>query len=64
LGDFHWLEPLCTESSIAFENNGIAVVSNMGEPIGLPSGEILISTQEGLEAGGKLGTDQTAWIRL
>jgi alpha-glucosidase len=64
LGDFHWLEPLCTESSIAFENNGIAVVSNMGEPIDLPSGEILVSTQEGLEAGGKLGTDQTAWIRL
>lgn len=64
LGDFHWLEPLCTESSIAFENNGIAVVSNMGEPIDLPSGEMLVSTQEGLEAGGKLGTDQTAWIRL
>jgi alpha-glucosidase len=64
LGDFHWLEPLCTESSIAFENNGIAVVANMGEPIGLPSGEVLVSTEHGLEAGGELGTDQTAWIKL
>ena len=63
-GEFHWLEPLCTDSSIAFENSGIAVVSNLGEPISLPAGEVLVTTQTDLEAGGELGTDQTAWIRL
>mgnify|MGYP003564496948 FL=1 len=63
-GDFHWLEPLCTESALAFENSGVAVISNMGDPISLPSGEILVTTQKDLQAGGMLETDQTAWIRL
>ncbi len=63
-GELHWLEPLCSESSIAFENNGVLVISNMGEPINLPGGEILASTQQGLEPGGQLNTDQSAWIRL
>ena len=63
-GDFHWLEPICTDSSLAFENSGVAVISNMGDPISLPSGEILVTTQKDLQAGGMLETDQTAWIRL
>jgi len=63
-GELHWLEPLCSDSSIAFENNGVLVISNMGEPINLPSGEILASTQQGLEPRGQLNTDQSAWIRL
>ena len=40
------------------------MVSNLGEPISLPAGEVLVTTQTDLEAGGELGTDQTAWIRL
>jgi Glycosidases len=63
-GDFHWLEPLCTDSALAYENSGVAVISNMGDPISLPSGEILVTTQTNLQAGGMLETDQTAWIRL
>lgn len=63
-GDFHWLEPLCTESSLAFENSGVAVISNMGKPITIPSGEILVTTQEGLVEGGELTEDQTVWIKL
>ena len=63
-GQLHWLEPLCSDGSLAFENNGVLVISNMGEPINLPSGEILVSTQQGLEAGGQLETDQSAWIRI
>ena len=63
-GELHWLEPLCGDSSIAFENNGVLIISNLGEPMSLPSGEILVSTQTGLMASGQLETDQTAWIRL
>lgn len=63
-GDFHWLEPLCNDNAIAYENSGVAVISNLGEPMTIPDGEILVSTQSDLEAGGELGTDQTVWIRL
>jgi alpha-glucosidase len=64
-GDFAWATDLENENSLAYVNRGIAVIANFGsDPIVLPQGEVLVTSQTDLSAEGYLETDQTAWIRL
>ena len=64
-GDFRWAPEFENENSLAYVNQGVAVVANFGtDPVVLPKGEVLVSSQVDLSADGYLETDQTAWIRL
>jgi alpha-glucosidase len=63
LGSLEWVEKYCTESSLGYVNNGVLVITNFdGKPIDLPSGEVLVTSQVGLES--QLEHDQVAWIKL
>ena len=53
------------ESSLAYINNGVLVLSNFsGEPVVIPAGEILATTQHDIKVEGELEHDQTVWIKL
>jgi alpha-glucosidase len=63
LGTFDWVEDYCSDHSLGYQNNGILVIANFdGEPIQLPKGEVLVTSQVGLD--GVLEHDQVAWIKL
>jgi len=64
LGDLTWVDSYCTETSLGFRNGDVLVLANFnGEPIALPEGEVLVSSQTDLSAG-SLEHDQVAWIKL
>ncbi|MEY4451306.1 MAG: hypothetical protein RLZZ380_427 [Actinomycetota bacterium] len=64
-GDFRWAPEFENENSLAYVNQGVAVVANFGtDPVVLPKGEVLVTSQVDLSADGYLEQDQTAWIRL
>ena len=64
-GDFRWAPEFQNEDSLAYVNKGVAVIANFGtDPIVLPKGEVLVTSQVDLSAEGYLETDQTAWIKL
>ena len=64
-GNFRWAPEFENENSLAYVNKGIAVVANFGtDPVVLPKGEVLVTSQVDLSADGYLETDQTAWVRL
>ena len=48
------------ESTLAYVNNGILVLSNFaGDPVVIPACEILVTAQHGLTIEGELEHDQT-----
>jgi hypothetical protein len=56
---------LTNEHSLAFINSGVAVIANFGpEPVRLPAGEVLVTTQVDLTAEHQLEQDQVVWIKL
>jgi len=64
-GDFRWAPEFENEDSLAYVNKGIAVVANFGtNPVVLPKGEVLVTSQVDLSADGYLEQDQTAWVKL
>jgi alpha-glucosidase len=64
-GDFRWAPEFENENSLAYVNKGVAVVANFGtNPVVLPKGEVLVSSQVDLSADGYLEQDQTAWVKL
>jgi alpha-glucosidase len=64
-GEFRWAPECITESSLAYINNGILVLSNFnGDPVIIPTGEILATTQHDLTIEGELEHDHTVWIKL
>lgn len=64
-GTLQWQPQYCTDQSLGFVNNGVLVLSNFGgNPITLPAGELLVTTQHDLTIEGELEHDQTAWIKL
>ena len=64
-GNFRWAPEFENEGSLAYVNGKVAVIANFGtDPIVLPKGEILVTSQVDLSAEGYLETDQTAWIKL
>lgn len=63
-GDFAWSDDHSGDTSLGYVNSGILVLANFdGEDIPLPSGEILLSTQNDLNTG-LLEHDQVVWIKL
>lgn len=64
-GEFRWAPEHEGENSLAYVNNGVLVISNFnGDPIALPAGKLLVTTQHDLTIEGVLEHDQTAWIKL
>jgi alpha-glucosidase len=64
-GDFRWAPEFENENSLAYVNQGVAVVANFGsDPLVLPKGEVLVTSQVDLSADGYLEQDQTAWVKL
>jgi len=64
-GEFRWAPEYMDESSLAYINNGVLVLSNFsGEPAVIPAGEILATTQHDIKVEGELEHDQTVWIKL
>jgi alpha-glucosidase len=63
LGSLEWVEKYCNDSSLGYINSGILVIANFdGQPIELPAGEVLVTSQVGLTTA--LEHDQVAWIKL
>jgi alpha-glucosidase len=63
-GDFSWSSEHSDESSLGYLNSGVLVLANFnGADIAIPSGEILLSTQDDLSLG-MLEHDQVVWIKL
>ena len=64
-GEFRWAPEFQDENTLAYINNGVLVLSNFtGDPVVLPAGELLATTQHDLLIEGELEHDQTAWIKL
>lgn len=64
-GEFRWAPEYSSANSLAYVNNGVVVLSNFGpDLITIPSGEVIVSTQSSLPAGGQLEANQSAWIKL
>jgi alpha-glucosidase len=64
-GEFRWAPEYSSENALAYVNNGVLVISNFGpELITVPAGEVIVSTQSSLTAGGQLEANQSAWIQL
>jgi len=63
-GDFSWSSEHSGETSLGYVNSGILVLANFeGDSIAIPSGEVLLSTQDDLSSG-LLAHDQVVWIKL
>ncbi|MEY3561289.1 MAG: hypothetical protein RL068_441, partial [Actinomycetota bacterium] len=64
-GTLSWVEELSDETSLAYRNNDVLVITNFGpDAIALPKGELLVTTQHDLTIEGVLEHDQVAWIKL
>jgi alpha-glucosidase len=64
-GEFHWSPEHSSETTLGYVNNGVLVLSNFsGDPVALPTGEILVTTQHDLTVEGVLEHDQTVWIKI
>jgi alpha-glucosidase len=64
-GDFRFAPEHTTETSLAYLNNQVLVISNFGpESVTIPAGQIIASTQNGLASEGSLGANQTVWLKL
>ena len=64
-GNFRWAPELTDEESLAYINNGVAVIANFGDKaVQLPAGEVLVTTQVDLTAEHELQKDETVWIKL
>jgi len=63
-GEFRWAPEYSSANSLAYVNNGVLVLSNFGpELITVPAGEVIVSTQSSLTAGGQLEANQSTWIK-
>ncbi len=64
-GEFRWAPEFMNENTLAYINNGILVLANFsGDPVFIPAGEILVTTQHDLRLEGELEHDHVVWIKL
>ncbi|MFM7014190.1 MAG: alpha-amylase, partial [Actinomycetota bacterium] len=64
-GEFRWAPEHSSDSTLAYINNGVLVLSNFGpDSVALPKGKLLVTTQHDLTVEGVLEHDQTVWIKL
>jgi alpha-glucosidase len=64
-GAFRWADEYQDKNSLAYINNNVLVLINFGpDPVVLPAGEVLVTTQHDLTAEHELEHDQVVWIKL
>jgi alpha-glucosidase len=64
-GEFRFAPEYSSDSTLAYTNNGVLVISNFGpDSVNVPAGKLLVTTQHDLTVEGVLEHDQTAWIKL
>ncbi|MEC5180517.1 glycoside hydrolase family 13 protein [Arthrobacter sp. CG_A4] len=64
-GSLDWLSASIGTDCIAFVNNGVLVMMNMGEkPVDLPGLEVLLSTDDQPSGQRKLGPAHCVWLRM
>ncbi|MFM5905170.1 MAG: glycoside hydrolase family 13 protein [Micrococcales bacterium] len=64
-GEFRWAPEYQDKNTLAYINNGVLVLTNFtGDPVVVPAGEILVTTQHDLSVERELEHDQTVWIKL
>ena len=64
-GEFRWAPEFMNENTLAYINNGILVLANFsGDPVVIPAGDLLVTTQHDLRLEGELEHDQVVWIKL
>jgi alpha-glucosidase len=64
-GEFRFAPEYSSDSTLAYINNGVLVISNFGpNSVNVPAGKLLVTTQHDLTVEGVLEHDQTAWIKL
>ena len=64
-GEFRWAEDYQDGNTLAYINNGVLVLTNFGpDPVVLPAGELLVTTQHDVLLHGEVEHDQTVWIKL
>jgi alpha-glucosidase len=64
-GEFRFAPEYSSDSTLAYVNNGVLVISNFGpDSVNVPAGKLLVTTQHDLTVEGVLEHDQTAWIKL
>jgi len=64
-GEFRFAPEYSSDSTLAYINNGVLVITNFGpDSVNIPAGELLITTQHDLMVEGVLEHDQSAWIKL
>ena len=63
-GNFRWATEYQDKNTLAYINNGVLVLTNFGpDPVVVPAGEVLVTTQHDLRVEGELEIDQTVWIK-
>lgn len=63
-GSFEWLAEFVNEGSLGFKNGNLVVIHNFSDqPIALPTGTILATSQNGLTES-SLAPDQTVWLQV
>lgn len=64
-GSLSWVPALSGQGSLAFVNNGILVIINMGqEPVEVPALKLLASSEEDALKDGKLGVNRAVWMSV
>ena len=64
-GDFRWAPEFQDKNTLAYINNGVLVLTNFGpEPVIVPAGEVLATTQHDLILENELEHNNTVWIKL
>ena len=64
-GEFRFAPEYSSDSTLAYINNGILVLSNFGpDSVNVPQGKLVVTTQHDLTIEGVLEHDQTVWIKL
>jgi alpha-glucosidase len=64
-GEFRFAPEYSSETTLAYINNGVLVLSNFGpDSVNLPAGQLLVTTQHDLTVEDVLEHDQTVWIKL
>jgi alpha-glucosidase len=64
-GEFRWAPEFMNENTLAYINNGILVLANFsGDPVVIPAGDLLVTTQHDLRLEGELEHDQVVWVKL
>ena len=64
-GEFRFAPEHSSDSTLAYINNNVLVLSNFGpDSVNVPAGELLVTTQHDLTIEGVLEHDQTVWLKI